>query len=108
MLRLNSLLASYCTLRSRSSNLRRVALIVLLGVPFSAPVTQGAEPGWTDSAIKRSDDRASDRETPITERPYRPLHVYGNTVRRISYRGRAVPSAQDAANTVRALRSTRP
>ena len=32
------------------------------------------------------------RSTPITQRPYRPLHVYGNTVRRRHARGSSVPS----------------
>jgi hypothetical protein len=108
MLRPRFSCTSLLTRSYRSSYRRLLALLILLGAPVGTSLTLGAEPGWTDSAIKRSDDRASDRETPITERPYRPLHVYGNTVRRVNYRGRALPSAQDAANTVRALRSARP
>lgn len=32
------------------------------------------------------------QNTPILERPYRPLHVYGNTVRRRHHRGTAKPA----------------
>ena len=32
------------------------------------------------------------KNTPITQRPYRPLHVYGNTVRRRHSRGSSGPT----------------
>jgi hypothetical protein len=40
-------------------------------------------------------ERQQMRATPILHRPYRPLHFYGNTVRRRHYRGRAIPRAGD-------------
>lgn len=44
---------------------------------------------------------------PITERPYRPLHFYGNTVRRLHYRGQALPAPRDLTEGIRALRTER-
>lgn len=34
------------------------------------------------------------KATPILERPNRPLHFYGNTVRRQYYRGASIPAAR--------------
>lgn len=44
------------------------------------------EPGWSSHVIKRPAERASVNSLPVVERPYRPLHVYGNTMRRRYYR----------------------
>ena len=65
-----------------------------------------AEPGWTPAVIKVGADRAASQSTPILERPYRPLHVYGNTVRRAYYRDRVAPSADDLRATSQMLRSS--
>jgi len=43
--------------------------------------------------IARGENREQVQNTPILERPNRPLHVYGNTVRRRHHRG-----ASKAAN----------
>lgn len=45
------------------------------------------EPGWYPYVIARGYDRAVIQSTPMTQRPYRPMHIYGNTVRRSYYRG---------------------
>jgi len=37
--------------------------------------------------IARGENREQVQNTPILERPNRPLHVYGNTVRRRHHRG---------------------
>jgi hypothetical protein len=57
------------------------------------------EPGWTNQVIARGAERERIESLPITERPYRPLHFYGNTVRRRHYRGSALPLPTDVART---------
>jgi hypothetical protein len=37
------------------------------------------------------------KATPIEDRPYRPLHVYGNTLRRRHTRGSAQPQRTQSA-----------
>ena len=49
------------------------------------------EPGWSRGVVAFGDERAKIKELPIEQRPYRPLHVYGNTVRRIHHRGTPLP-----------------
>ena len=50
------------------------------------------EPGWSRAVIATGDQRATIKALPIEQRPYRPLHVYGNTVRRMHYRGPPLPA----------------
>ena len=66
--------------------MRLDACVVVLVVSFSATVM----PSAADASERRFDPRVivvgEAREqlkaVPITKRPYRPLHVYGNSVRR--------------------------
>lgn len=69
-----------------------VAVLSLAGSDVSAD-----EPGWQGNVIARGAEREKIQNTPILERPYRPLHFYGNTVRRRHYRGTAVPAPRDVA-----------
>lgn len=57
------------------------------------------EPGWADQIIPTGRERVEVKSTPIELRPYRPLHFYGNTVRRRYYRGSAVPMPRDVMTT---------
>lgn len=50
-----------------------------------------AEPGWSPVVVARGDYRRQLDALPIQQRPYRPLHFYGNTVRRMTYRGTPLP-----------------
>jgi hypothetical protein len=59
---------------SRSS--RYVLLLALLGT--------AALPAWSSANTTLS--RQEIRQMPITERPSRPGHFYGNTVRRLHHR----------------------
>ncbi len=43
--------------------------------------------GFDPRVITFGETRQQIQATPITQRPYRPLHVYGNTVRRRTQRG---------------------
>ncbi|MCE9604327.1 MAG: hypothetical protein K8U03_05415 [Planctomycetia bacterium] len=44
-------------------------------------VSLSAQPA---SAVYSASQRAAIRATPITQRPYRPGHIYGNTVRAVN------------------------
>lgn len=52
------------------------------------------EPGWWGVVIALK-QCAQIQSTPITQRPYRPFHFYGNTVRRQYYRGTIIPAPRD-------------
>jgi hypothetical protein len=54
-----------------------------------------SEPQWDGRVFLRGEARARKDATPILDRPYRPLHVYGNTQRRLHYRDTVIPSRQD-------------
>ena len=56
---------------------------VFLGTMVAEPAS--AQTGFYPYVIARPQDRAKIRSTPIEKRPYRPLHFYGNTVRRNYY-----------------------
>jgi hypothetical protein len=65
--------------------------------------TTAQEPGWYPYTIARGSDREMIRQTPLLLRPYRPLHFYGNTQRRMYYRGNPLPQYRDrqpAGNSV--------
>lgn len=75
----------------------RFSIIVALGTCFTllpAPL-KAQEPGWTSRVLKVGPERELSEQTPILERPYRPLHFYGNAVRRNYYRGNPLPLPRD-------------
>ena len=55
----------------------------------------GSEPGWSSAIVLTSNEREAMKSLPVTERPYRPLHIYGNAVRRLYYRGTVLPAPRD-------------
>ena len=57
--------------------------------------SRASEPGWINRVIAPPELRARLQATPIEQRPYRPLHFYGNTVRRIHYRGTPLPTVAE-------------
>jgi hypothetical protein len=69
--------------------MRGVSFIVILGVGFWFPhrLSEGAGTGYDPRVITFGESRAQIKSLPITARPNRPLHVYGNTVRRRHHRG---------------------
>ncbi len=83
------------------------ALVITAGVVAALPIatTSAAEPPagrpvsheptWTYGVVRVGEDREAIKSMPITERPYRPLHFYGNTVRRVYYRGTPIPAPRD-------------
>lgn len=56
-----------------------------------------AEPGWSPVIIATGQYRKQIQSTPIEHRPYRPLHFYGNTIRRLHHRGTALPVPKELA-----------
>lgn len=67
-----------------------VTILSLLGM-YQLGATPAAEPGWSPVIIATGEYGEKIRSTPIQERPYRPFHVYGNTVRRMHHRGTPLP-----------------
>ncbi|MCA9132064.1 MAG: hypothetical protein KDA45_02880 [Planctomycetales bacterium] len=85
----------------RSLPFSPLGVVVLLLLSFSLhAMAIAGEPQWTHRVIKLGEDRQQSNSTDILLRPYRPLHVYGNTVRRLHYRGQALPSLGDVGRTV--------
>lgn len=76
-----------------------IAIFWCVASLFSVRVL-AAEPEWSTRVLKLGEERQEVNAIPITERPYRPLHFYGNTVRRMHYRDQARPSATDVMKTV--------
>ena len=58
-----------------------------------------ASSGVSLKVITFGDERARLQSTPIEERPYRPLHFYGNRVRRQSRRSTASSEARSTQAT---------
>lgn len=68
-----------------------VAAVAIVIVLATANVGAAQEPGWDSRVIVPRDERAALQATPIEQRPYRPLHFYGNTIRRNYYHGTPIP-----------------
>ena len=83
------------------------AFVVAAGMVFAAPQVASAEsnePGWLGVVVfARGDLKQWIDSTPIVDRPNRPFHFYGNTVRREYYRGTAAPRPSDLAKAGAAL-----
>ncbi len=79
----------------------RLVLLSALVALLSENRLSAQEPQWTSRVLKVGADRQKTNSVSIFQRPYRPLHFYGNSVRRLHYRGRAIPMPRDMANTVR-------
>ena len=73
----------------------RLIGLALLAIALLATNASAQEPGWWGVVIAPESVRPHIANTPIIHRPYRPLHFYGNTVRRRYYRGTIVPTPRD-------------
>ncbi len=71
-----------------------IASPVVMDASAANPRPNG-EPSWTHGVVRVGEERDAIKSLPITERPYRPLHFYGNTIRRMHYRGTPVPAPRD-------------
>lgn len=77
-------------------------VVVLAGLSLPQSSMSG-EPGWVGQVVKGPAERARLEQIPIIHRPYRPLHFYGNTVRRMHYHGRVVPGPAEIRTGFRAF-----
>jgi hypothetical protein len=66
----------------------------MLTAPAAARAADN-EPGWLGVVVARGELKQQIDSTPIIDRPNRPFHFYGNTVRREYYRGSALPRPGD-------------
>jgi hypothetical protein len=53
------------------------------------------EPHWEGKIFLQGEAKELKDATPILERAYRPLHIYGNMQRRHHYRDTVIPSRSD-------------
>jgi len=60
----------------------------------------GGEPGWEGGIVRFGAERTKIRNMDILDRPYRLFHFYGNTVRRLHYRGHILPSLSDVSTVL--------
>jgi hypothetical protein len=80
------------------------AIIVSAAFVFAAPSeATAAETGWLPVVVARGELKQEIESTPIVDRPNRPFHFYGNTVRRRYYRGGATPRAEEGVKGGAAL-----
>lgn len=78
--------------------MRYLCLLLILFCALNSAHAYSAEPGWSNAVIATGSQREKISSTPIVKRPYRPLHFYGNTVRRMHYRGTPIPAPRDLAS----------
>lgn len=85
---------------------------VIWAVAAAALVTSMAEdsavanePGWSPVIVARGEYRDQIQSLPVEQRPYRPLHIYGNTVRRLHYHGTPAPSLRELVTPILIQRS---
>jgi len=76
---------------------------IALGACLMADSVVAAEPGWSPIVIPTGQYREQIKSMPIEMRPYRPLHFYGNTIRRNHYRGNPAPMPRDISTTATEL-----
>ena len=81
--------------------MRTVALAALLAATVASAPVDAAGTGFDPRIVTFGDSREQLQSTPITQRPYRPLHVYGNSVRRRHQRSVAAPAGSQARSSQR-------
>lgn len=77
--------------------MRTVALAAALAAAVAADIAAAAGTGFDPRIVVLGEARDEIKSTPITQRPYRPLHVYGNSVRRRHHRGSPAPARPQEA-----------
>ena len=64
-----------------------VALVVAIVLSVASETQASPPTGWDSTIILRGHERAVVKSMPIEQRPNRPLHIYGNSIRRMEHRG---------------------
>jgi hypothetical protein len=72
--------------------MRTVVLAALVATTVASAPVEAADTGFDPRIVTFGDSRDEIKSTPITQRPNRPLHVYGNSVRRRHHRSVAAPT----------------
>ena len=91
------------SLRSVSKWIPCLFLLAIAGQAWFSPAVEAQEPRWYPYVLARGQDRATIQSPPIVDRPYRPMHFYGNTVRRMHHRGTPAPRPRDFARATAAV-----
>jgi hypothetical protein len=73
---------------SRGILLLLPTVIAALAVSLPEPARAASQTGFDPRVVAFGAEREQIKSTPIEKRPYRPLHVYGNSIRRRQTRGR--------------------
>lgn len=76
--------------------MRIVVFAALVAAAVAPAPVEAAGTGFDPRIVTFGETRDQIQSTPITQRPYRPLHVYGNTVRRRHQRSYASPARPSA------------
>ncbi len=71
--------------------------VMVVGSLLITAAAVAGEPGWEGRVIRFGAEREKVEQTDILNRSYRPLHFYGNTIRRSYYRGSPLPTLRDFA-----------
>jgi hypothetical protein len=72
--------------------MRTIVIAALAAAAFVPSLSATASStGFDPRIVVVGEEREKIKSTPILDRPYRPLHVYGNTVRRRHGHGLAAP-----------------
>ena len=71
--------------------MRSLAFAALLAAAVAPAPADASGTGFDPRIVTFGETRDQIKSTPITQRPNRPLHVYGNTVRRRHHRDTAKP-----------------
>jgi len=79
------------------------ATLVALTCEPQNSTASAREPNWASPIITPPRHRQMVENTPVHLRPNRPLHFYGNTIRRMHYRGEVLPRPRDAVNGTAAI-----
>jgi hypothetical protein len=76
-----------------------VAAFLSLFVSMEAVVAAPPPPSWSRQIIPTGQERTIVKATPVEMRPNRPLHIYGNTVRRRYNRSTPLPATPAASRS---------
>ena len=76
--------------------MRSLALVAILATAVAPALADASGSSFDPRIVTFGESRDQIKATPITKRPNRPLHVYGNTVRRRHSRSPASPQASSS------------
>lgn len=76
--------------------MRSLALAAILATAVAPALADASGSSFDSRIVTFGESRDQIKSTPINKRPNRPLHVYGNTVRRRHSRSPASPQASSS------------